>query len=360
LTGIWPSDTNKGTIIITRQMANTLKAKQVVKQLIAGLPPRVRDIVISRYGLSERGERLTLEAIGGKYGITRERVRQIENHALATIRKSPAFVKAKAAFEELERTLDAYGGLVPEAAFLDSMGNDGSARNHIHFMLVLGNAFTKHKEDEQFHHRWHINKELADQVHKALNNLCSCLSDTEVMTEAEIVESFLKEIKEVSQKYKNEEVVKRWLSLAKGIGKNPLGEWGAASSPNVKVKGIRDYAYLVIKRHGSPMHFTEVAKTITKLFAKKAHTATTHNELIKDGRFVLVGRGLYALSEWGYKSGIVKDVIKEILKQNGPLSREDVIAKVRNERYVKDNTILVNLQDTNFFKRGSDGRYSLV
>ncbi|HEY4478548.1 MAG TPA: hypothetical protein VI775_01765, partial [Candidatus Paceibacterota bacterium] len=93
---------------------------------------------------------------------------------------------------------------------------------------------------------------------------------------------------------------------------------------------------------------------------KKAHIATTHNELIKDERFVLVGRGLYALAEWGYMSGVVKDVIKKIITKNGPLTKEDIIDKVLKERYVKDNTILVNLQNQKCFKKDKEGKYHLV
>jgi len=148
--------------------------------------------------------------------------------------------------------------------------------------------------------------------------------------------------------------------MSKQIGKNPLGDWGPAESPNIKVKGIRDYAYLAVKRHGSPMHFREVAESIDNLFKHKAHIATTHNELIKDQRFVLVGRGLYALTEWGYTAGVVKDVLREILGKEGPLSREELIDKVRKERYVKDNTIIVNLQDANLFRRLSNGTYTLA
>jgi hypothetical protein len=108
------------------------------------------------------------------------------------------------------------------------------------------------------------------------------------------------------------------------------------------------------------MHFREVATTINELFSHKAHIATTHNELIKDARFVLVGRGLYALSEWGYTAGVVKEVLKEILEAEGPLSREEIIDKVRKERYVKDNTILVNLQDGNLFKKLANGTYTIA
>ena len=341
-------------------MQGTLKPKQVVKQLTALLPERVRDIIISRYGLGENPEKMTLEAIGKKYGITRERVRQIENYALQSIRKSNVYAKAKPAFDELQRMVEERGGIVPEEDFLAHIAKDKGTRNHIYFLLVLGAAFTKYKEDEEFRHRWHVDQELADSIHKALKNLCGCFSGHEVMPEPEVIENFLKELKEVSQKYKSDETMRRWLSLSKELGKNPLGEWGLAESPNVRVKGIRDYAYLVIKRHGSPMHFTEVANTITKLFGKKAHIATTHNELIKDPRFVLVGRGLYALKEWGYTTGVVKDVIRQILKESGPLTRDEIIDKVRKERYVKDNTIVVNLQDSRLFKRTQDGHYALA
>ena len=159
---------------------------------------------------------------------------------------------------------------------------------------------------------------------------------------------------------KNEEILRRWLSMSKKISRNPLGEWGLAASPNIKLKGVRDYAFLVLRKHGSPIHFKEVAKAITQYFNKKAHVATTHNELIKDKRFVLVGRGLYALAEWGYMSGVVKDVIKKILEKEGPLSKEDVIKKVLKERYVKENTILVNLQNAKYFKKGKDNLYHNV
>ena len=123
---------------------------------------------------------------------------------------------------------------------------------------------------------------------------------------------------------------------------------------------MRDYAFLVIRKHGSPIHFREVAKLITEVFNKKAHVATTHNELIKDKRFVLVGRGLYALSEWGYMSGVVKDVIRKIIEKEGPLAKDKIIEKVLKERYVKPNTILVNLQNPKYFKKDKQGKYSVV
>lgn len=334
--------------------------KQVVKRLISTLPVRAKDVIVSRFGLGKEVKKMTLEAIGKKYGITRERVRQIENYAIANVRKSDNFKKEEAVFVELDAIIHEMGCIVAEEDLLAHTSKDKSVQNNISLLLILGDQFKREKEDDEFKHRWYVDHELSKRVHEALRKLYKTLSDEDLLPEGEIISQFLEQIKDINEQYKNHEVVKRWLSMSKHIGKNPLGEWGKMSSSNVKARGIRDYAFLVIRKHGSPIHFREVASAIEKMFGKKAHVATTHNELIKDKRFVLVGRGLYALTEWGYVSGVVKDVIRHVLEKNGPLKKDEVIEKVLKERYVKENTILVNLQNPKYFKRDKEGRYSVA
>lgn len=338
----------------------TFKPKQSTRRLLAVLPDRAREVLISRYGLGKSVEKMTLDAIGKTYGITRERVRQIENYALANIRKSDAYKAEKIVFNELENLIHSLGGIVVEEDFLGHVAKDKTLHNHINFLLVIGESFRKRKEDDDFKHRWHVNEPLAKQVEESLKKLYAGLDTNDLLPESEIVSKFLGHLEEVSEKYKNQEVVRRWLALSRGVGKNAIGEWGVARSSNIRTKGMRDYAFLVIRKHGSPIHFKEVARQISTIFKKKAHVATTHNELIKDPRFVLVGRGLYALAEWGYMSGVVKDVIKKVLEKNGPLTKEEIIEKVLKERYVKENTIMVNLQNQKYFKKDKDGRYSVV
>jgi hypothetical protein len=301
-----------------------------------------------------------LEAIGKKYGITRERVRQIENYAVNHIRKAPTYEKEALVFEELKNTISRMGGVISEDDLLDTLAKDTVTKKHLHFLLVVGDDFNKVKEDIEFKHRWHIDGSLAEKIHEALRKLYIGLGDDEIIPESEIVASFLEHLKEISDEYKQDEILTRWLSISRNISKNPLGEWGKTKSSNIKTKGVRDYAYLILRKHGSPIHFREVAKLISDVFKKKAHVATTHNELIKDPRFVLVGRGLYALKEWGYSTGVVRDVIREILKKNGPLSKEDILEKVMKERYVKANTVIVNLQNPKYFKKNKQGLYTSV
>lgn len=338
----------------------SFKPKQVTKKLLSALPERAREVVEGRYGLGKDGEKRTLEAIGGEYGITRERVRQIENYGLSTIRKSDAFDEATPVFDELKEAIETLGGVIAEEDLFLEITKDESVKNHLHFLLVLGTPFMYEKESGEFRHRWYVDKDIADRLQASLKKLYGELTDDDLIPEHDLIERFLDDMKGINDKYLNEEIVRRWLTLSKTLGRNPLGEWGLKKSPNVQAKGMRDYAYLVIKRHGSPMHFKEVAHAITELFNRKAHEATCHNELIKDSRFVLVGRGLYALNEWGYANGVVKDVISDLLRENGPLTKQDIIEMVKKERYVKDNTIMVNLQDPALFRKDKEGKYRLA
>ena len=334
--------------------------KQVTKRLLSVLADRAKDVVVSRYGLGTNQNKMTLEAIGKKYGITRERVRQIENYSLANIRKSKEYAKEKRAFDDLKTYISKLGSVIGEQDILNNISKDKTTQNNALFLLVVGEEFKKEKEDDEFKHRWYIDGKLAERVHESLRKLYSNLKDDDIVPEGDMVSAFLDHLKEVSEDYKNDEVVRRWLSLSKKIGKNSLGEWGKSKSSNINAKGMRDYAFLVIRKHGSPTHFREVASSIEKIFKKKAHVATTHNELIKDPRFVLVGRGLYALAEWGYMSGVVKDVIRKILEKEGPLTKEQVIDRVLKERYVKENTILVNLQNLKHFKKDKQNKYNVA
>jgi hypothetical protein len=331
----------------------------LVKKLLSEVPERAREVLVYRFGLGTSSERETLEAIGERWGITRERVRQIEAAGIDAIRNSKVFTEATTAFDELAQHIKSLGGIVAEETLLEGLASDEKARNRYRFLLVVGSAFFRERETDEFYARWHVDNKTAKKVHEALSSLYASLSDTEVLSEGEILDRFIEELKDINDAYKTEEILKRWLTLSKNISANPLAEWGKSASPAIRTKGIRDYAYLVIKRAGTPMHFSDVAKTISTLFAKEAHVATTHNELIKDDRFVLVGRGLYALAEWGYQPGVVRDVIKEVIGKKS-LTREQVIEEVKKVRYVKDNTILVNLNDPRYFKRQKNGTYAVA
>lgn len=342
-------------------MKITFKPKQIASRLVGVVEnDRARDVLTRRYGLTDAGTIETLESVGQSYGITRERVRQIENHALKSIQKSADYQELADAFRELANSIENLGGVAPQEELLMQLAKKPEDQNYILFLLHVGDTFDKKKEGGDFVNHWYLDTAYAKSVREAIQNLYGTLNDAVVLPEEEIVSRYKEELAKAQIAQDNADTLLRWLSLSKRIARNPLGEWGRATSPSVRVKGMRDFAYLTLKRHGSPMHFSEVAQQVEELFGRKAHVATTHNELIKDPRFVLVGRGLYALAEWGYSKGVVKDVIRDLLNEHGPLTKKEIIDRVKRERYVKDNTIAVNLQDTDTFTRLEDGRFELV
>lgn len=338
----------------------TFKPKAVSKKLLSNLNPRTREIVVNRYGL-ENEKRMTLEAIGKTYDITRERVRQIENFALTSIKKSKEYKEHLFVFDELKKIINELGGVVSEDHLMRHISKDPVVQNHINLYLALGDEFGKHKGDDHFHPHFSTDPKAAAHIREALTKLYNSISEEDLVKEEEVFNRFVSHLTEVVDEYKsNKEIIHRYLSLSKVIGKNQLAEWGRTSSPHVKARGIKDYAYLIMRRANRPMHFKEVAQEINKTFGKKAHVATCHNELIKDNRFVLVGRGMYGLKDWGHTGGVVRDVIGEVLKEAGrPLSKDEIIKRVLEKRIVKPNTILVNLQNTKFFRKVA-GEYTLA
>ena len=94
------------------KIALNFKPKQTTRKLLFALPERSRDIIIKRYGLGKNSNLMTLDAIGKAYNITRERVRQIENHALNAIRKSKNYTEEKSSFDDIEKMISLLGGIV--------------------------------------------------------------------------------------------------------------------------------------------------------------------------------------------------------------------------------------------------------
>lgn len=334
--------------------------KSITKILVSPLNDRTRDIISLRYGLGQSADRKTLEAIGQNYGITRERIRQLENFALKSIRQNKNFERASDVFGELKDIISSKGVLLSEDEILDLLAKDENIKNHIHFLLVLGDDFKKFKEDDEFYHRWTVDEARADLIHDFLRKLYKEVEKENAIPEKEFMALAQSNAKDILKEKILEEVILSWLKISKLIDRNALGEWGPVYSEYIKPRGVRDLAFLVFRKSGSPLHFTEVANSILNTFSKEAHPATVHNELIKDPRFVLVGRGIYALKDWGYSEGTVRDIIKNILKADKYLPKEDIIKKVLKERYVKENTILVNLQNRRYFRRNSNGTYSLL
>ena len=326
--------------------------QKICQDLIKDLPQRQKDIVEQRFGLEDE-ERKTLEAIGRGYGITRERVRQIEEDGFSKIR--PKLEKYQEVFQYFEGEMEKFGGLRKEDILLNSLAGS-KFQNQVFFLLILGEKFQRFAENKVFHSLWAIDqnsfnfaKEVLDFLSKKLLEINQPLSFANLLKKANL------QFKSLTSRS-----LQSYLEISKRIQPGIEGNYGLKDWPEINPRGVRDRAYLVFKKEKRPLHFAQVTRLINnskfeKISQPPALIQTVHNELIKDQRFVLVGRGLYALGEWGYQPGVVKDVISMILQEEKkPLTKGEIIDRVLKQRIVKVNTILLNL---GHFPKTANGKY---
>lgn len=341
------------------------KIKFILNDLIKFLNPRMREVIEKRFGLRTASCQ-TLEAIGRSMGITRERVRQIEAFGLKQLSNKNILEPLGPTLDIIEKYLKSYEGVRKEEYFLKEVSGlfslkETNRENIIDFILALNKgriSFFKETAD------WYAARALNGEVYNNVIGFIETLRNQLESEKSPVSKNRLLEIvAPLSKSTLSENVVFSHISLSKHISQNPFGEWGLINSTDISPRGVKDKAYLVFKKENRPLHFTQVAGLINKIgFSdKKAHSQTVHNELIKDSRFVLVGRGTYALSDWGYEPGTVRDVIASILKSAGKgMTKEEIIKSVRAKRLVKENTIILNLQNKKVFKKTNNERFTVV
>lgn len=331
---------------------------EAFRAVIFAFPKRSKDIITMRYGLGKE-EPKTLEEIGNFYKITRERVRQVIREALAKVRKGKNSDPALKIKQKLEFTIRENNGIIKEKDILDRLGGeDGRERGSIEFFLDCFDEIARKEIKGEMEKSLTLSDFDFASWRTAKNNALDILKETGSPI------AIQKLLGELAEKEKNidEQKATNYLSISKEIKQNAFGKWGLAQWPEISPKKIRDKARLILKEEGKPLHFKDIASFIDKKGLgkknKTAHPQTVHNELIRDNQFVLVGRGIYALSEWGYKKGTVKDVVEEILKKSSkPLDKEEILGKVLKIRQVKESTVIINLN--NFFVKTSKGKYTV-
>jgi hypothetical protein len=319
---------------------------------------REREIISRRFGLYDRKE--TLEQIGELLGITRERVRQLEKVVVARLKSTAAsgsLVDLKNVEKKIIAVLAKNNNVMRISDLAAAMTEQGNKidQSRLFFFSELAPNISVIEESDYFYASVGV-KSLHDE--KKMRELTNKIVDA---------------IKKIGQPANIE-------AIAKGAGNSDYqhaaalartskhlaelnGQWGLTKWPMVNPKNIRDKIYVILHEHRSHLHFNEIAEAIRKSDFKRKDVTTQaiHNELIKDKRFVLIGRGIYALEEWGYKKGTVADMITEVLKDSvQPLHRDEIVKRVLKKRHVKETTILLNLQGKSQFKRVAKATYTLA
>ncbi len=341
---------------------------QTLANILEALSEREQEVIKMRHGLSGYDKK-TLEDIGKKYNVTRERVRQIENSSLKKINKNFNQTYLKEIENIANTTLSEHGGLMAEENLIKELlalpGDSESNRSAIAFILnqLLKHRFYFIKENKDYFSFWHTPEASLDFFEKTVDFIADLVNNH---GQPLVLDELMDKIKETDFFKNNDDltdrVVVNFINVTKKITSNPFDEWGLAEWPNITPRRMNDKIYLVLKKKNQPMHFTEIADTINQMNfdERRAYPATIHNELILDNKYVLVGRGIYALKEWGYKPGVVSDVIAEILQEAGrPMSKKEIVEEVLKRRLIKETTITLALMNKNRFSRDEKGRYFL-
>lgn len=338
-------------------LTTSLNIESIVQDVLGTIErEREREIIARRFGLFDRRE--TLEQIGELLGITRERVRQLEKAVITKLQAAgedlPRIKEVQDVLSEhlaelghVARTAEITKRLAPENSKID--------QSRVAFLAHLSPKIAVIDDNDHFFHSIglvtkHSEKAIRDHVSKVIEAINKIGQPTNI-------ESIAREVGNPDTKH-----VQALASISKNVA-SLHGRWGLTKWPMVNPKNIRDKIYVVLHDHKKPMHFSEIAQAIAASDFKRKDVTTQaiHNELIKDKRFVLIGRGIYALKEWGYRKGTVADVIAEVLKkESGPLHRDEIVRRVLKSRHVKETTILLNLQGKPQFKRVAKATYALA
>ncbi|MBI4276548.1 hypothetical protein HY629_01775 [Candidatus Uhrbacteria bacterium] len=361
------------TIITERQqdVAGQFQPSLVVREILQKVNEKERVVIARRFALDGQAEQETLELIGKSLSLTRERVRQIERSAVVKLTSltpvPPALARAERAIDDL---LHRYGGAMEREQFLDVMlGQHAKAaaeRAALQLLMdeVLAEDFHAIVENETFRAGWKIpsvTNAFLEELFRAAEAIA------EASTKPMLEEKFFEEVRK-STWYTahtlqlDDDALRALLRLSQAVRCNTFGCWGKASWRTIAPRRMNDKIFLVLEAAGKPLHFTEIAQRINdaKFDHKVAYPATVHNELIADERFVLVGRGLYALNTWGYRPGVVADVIAHILTEaERPLTRDEVVREVLKQRVVSESTIYLSLLQKERFQKMPDGKYVL-
>lgn len=320
---------------------------------------REREIITRRFGLFDRKE--TLEQIGELLGITRERVRQLEKAILIRLKlatESGKLPLISTAEKNIIRILSENGRVARVSQLAKSLiGDDASTLDisRVAFIAELSPQLASVNENDNYHHTIGV-AEHADEK-KIKENI-----DTIVKTIKTNGSPMTAEQLHDALSFEHPRHIEAYASASKNLS-NLRDLWGLNKWPSVNPKNIRDKIFVILSENGKPLHFSDIAKAIKQSSFKRKDVTTQaiHNELIKDKRFVLIGRGIYALSSWGYSQGTVADIIADVLKKAAePLKRDEIVKRVLESRQVKETTILLNLQSKPQFKRVAKATYVLA
>jgi DNA-directed RNA polymerase delta subunit len=337
--------------------------QSLLDDLFLVLTDKEATVIKRRFALQGHPKQ-TLEKIGKHFKVTRERIRQIEGIALSKLRRTVRTTKLNEVNELAKAILRMNGGVMREDDLItqvlkrtpNSTDLDGAV---LRLSFSIDTEMSSSGHSGTFVPFWRLESLAMEDISLIVESMVKILKKRKSCMKKEEVISAVQALNLFKDRIPSKELISSCMAIDERLREIDEG-WGLTEWRFVRPRSIRDKVEIILRKAGTPLHFMEIANRIREAHFdhKNVTVQAVHNELIRYPQFVLVGRGLYALREWGYEPGTVADVIEAILKEKGPLSKKEIIAEVAKQRTVKVGTISLNLQKMPYFVRVGRAVYS--
>lgn len=348
----------------TSVVQTVAEIRDVIENLLLLLSEKEKLVIIKRFNLDGQGK-ATLEEIGNEFAVTRERVRQIERNALAKMRRNVFNTALQHLHSFAKDVVENSGGFVRESLIQEELlalvPKDVEVdENGLHLSLVLHESLECIGNTIDFH-PYVKNKSFPDytlkHVASSLINYLHKQGDVKPLKNAE------NELKAVMDELNfDDKKVKSLIRLDKRLILLENEMLGLMEWRHVYPRTLRDKISYILRNETSPLHFSVIADKISNssFDRRSVNLQAVHNELIRCEQFVLIGRGIYAMADWGYEKGTVTDVIEKVLEDKVEMAQEDIVAAVLAQRQVKKITVLLALKNSDKFERVGRKHYKLA
>ncbi|MDO8648156.1 MAG: sigma factor-like helix-turn-helix DNA-binding protein [Candidatus Peregrinibacteria bacterium] len=334
----------------------TLNLQELLNNLFLVLTEKEVTVIKKRFALGGQGKQ-TLEKIGKQFKVTRERIRQIESIALSKLKRTVRTTRLDEVNDLAKTILRMHGGVMREEDLVSQVlkriqGSSQVDGAILRLSFSIDQEMSSTGRSNTFVPFWRLTSLSAEDISLIVENVVKILRKRKTCMKQEELVSAIQGLNLFKDRLPSQELIVSCLKIDERLREIEDG-WGLTEWRFVRPRSIRDKVEIILKKSGEPLHFMEIANRIreARFDHKNVTVQAVHNELIRYPQFVLVGRGLYALKEWGYEPGTVADVIERILKEKGPLSKKEIILEVAKQRTVKVGTISLNLQKMPYFTR---------
>ncbi len=352
---------NTNFTLDSKLSAQEIQLHDLVQNLLIVLSDKEKYIIRNRFAL-ETKKRLTLEEIGTHFGVTRERVRQIEKTALRKLERNAQNTNIKILTEFAKALLEKEGGVARDSYFKELLirilpNVNEQELQDLHLALSLDSDISFESNTLKYHPYWRISKYSESFIQKVATAAVRSLQKAKHVLS---IDTILEKVNEGLSAPIGENTMTNVLRVIKECKFTENGV-GLFTWRHIHPRTLKDKIFYTFHQEKKPLHFEKISEMIRggNFDQKRVNVQAVHNELIRNENFILIGRGIYALKDWGYKTGTVSEVIAEILSDGVARSRDEITKDVLDQRHVKTITIYLNLKNKNQFSRIGRDKYTL-